>query len=109
VLSRNERDRINKMYEPDLLRIERQRAFLRTFNLDTFNDTDNLSQKLLGKRSSLVTTNSKSVVSIRPSLLSRKFYTDPNRQSSLSRSIKGQKSFIKNQKILLKQINKILF
>lgn len=87
MLNRNLRDRINKIYEPELIRIERQRAFLRTFDFNSFNDTDNLSQKLLGKRSSLAT--SKSVMSIRPSLLSRKFSTDPNRHSSMSRSIKG--------------------
>jgi hypothetical protein len=98
VLEKNERDQINKIYEPERIRLERQRAFLRTNLTNKFisnhNDNDNNNNKLLNKRTSLgtaTTGNSKSTsnLSIRPSLLSRKFSSDdPNQNYSQNKAIK---------------------
>lgn len=98
VLEKNERDQINKIYEPERIRLERQRAFLRTNLNNKFisnhNDNDNNNNKLLNKRTSLgtaTTGNSKSTsnLSIRPSLLSRKFSSDdPNQNYSQNKAIK---------------------
>jgi hypothetical protein len=94
VLEKNERDQINKIYEPERIRLERQRAFLRTNLINKFISNNNDNDKLLNKRTSLgtaTTGNSKSTsnLSIRPSLLSRKFSSDdPNQNYSQNKAIK---------------------
>lgn len=74
--------------------MERQRAFLRTNLINKFISNNNDNDKLLNKRTSLgtaTTGNSKSTsnLSIRPSLLSRKFSSDdPNQNYSQNKAIK---------------------
>lgn len=100
LLDISEREKIVKIYEPERIRLERRRAFLRTYHRNDSANTNSSSlnsphdnnnninnDKLLSKRTSLAASSNS--FKIRSSLLSRKFSGGLNSRSShLNRSIK---------------------